>query len=186
MAKTKIVLNPFDLNSIDDAISQLRLYKRKVESKIDLFFQRLAEEGVNIAKDKIVSFDAVFTADLLNKIRAEKRDGCYFVVSDSEHTAFVEFGTGQWGEAHPYQYPFPDMGWEYTGYLSGKHIQYAEEDLVWGDWTIPKGSYFWFYFGKDNRWHVTQGMPSRPFMYETYLELEKEKTIRRIAKEVFD
>lgn len=185
MAKTKIVLDLFSSNSIDDAIGQLNLYKRKLDAKLELFLQRLAEEGVKIAKNKVQTYNAVFTADLLNQIHLEHRDGCFFVVSDSEHTAFVEFGTGQWGQAHPYKGTFPNMNWKYTDYLSGEHIQYAEEDLLWGDWTIPKGSYFWFYFGMDNRWHVTQGMPSRPFMFDTAMELRKARTIRRIAKEVF-
>lgn len=180
MAKTKIVLNPFDLASLDDAIEKLNLYKRKVDSKIDLFFQRLSEEGVKIAKDKIRTFDAIFTAEILNELHWENRGGVYFIVSDTNHSAYVEMGTGQIGAEHPYKGNIPVV------YGQGKHIQYAEEDLLWGDWVIPQGSYFWFYFGKDQRWHVTQGMPSRPYMYETAQELEKEKTIRRIAKEVFD
>ena len=187
MAKTKVKLSLFNLDSIDEAIDQLNKYKNSLDKKIERFLERLAEEGVEIAKSKVQKYHAVFTTDLLNQIHLEHRDGCFFVVSDSEHTAFVEFGTGQWGRDHPYKGEFPDMGadWNYTDYLTGEHIQYAEEDLLWGDWTIPAGSYFWFYFGMDRRWHVTQGMPSRPFMFDTAMELRKERTIRRIAKEVF-
>lgn len=42
----------------------------------------------------------------------------------------------------------------------------------------------WHYF-KDGAWHWTQGMPSRPFMYNTASELRSMNTIADIAREVF-
>lgn len=182
--KTKIEFNLFDLNSIENAIGELNLYKRKFDAKVDLFIRRLAEYGVEVAKEKVQKFDAVFTAELLNSLHVENRDSCFFIVSDSEHTAFVEFGTGQYGQENPYKYPLPSgVNWAYN---TGEHIQYAEETLVWGDRVISQGTYYWFYFDtRTSRWMLTQGMRSRPFMYETAMELSKVSTIRKIAKEVF-
>ena len=180
--KTKITFSPFNMSSIDDAIGQLNLYKRQFDNKVDLFIRKLAEQGIEIAKDKIQRYNAVFTAELLNSLHLENRGSCYFIVSDSDHTAFVEFGTGQYGQDSPYKYPLPDgTTWDYN---VGSTIQYADETLEWGSRIIPQGTYYWFYF-KNNRWYLTQGMPSRPFMYETAQELGKEQTIKRIAKEVF-
>lgn len=185
--KTKITINPFNISSIEQAIADINLYERKFEQKLDLFCRRLAEYGVEVAKNKVLSYDAVFTAELLNSVHLEKKSDCiYAVVSDSKHTAFVEFGTGQLGSVRPYKKGlFADKGsWEYN---IGEHIQYAEENLVWGDKTIPKGTYYWFYFDvKLGHWCLTQGMPSRPFMSDTAIDMSKLTTIRKIAKEVFN
>lgn len=181
--KAHIEFNPFDVASVEKAIGELNLYKRKFDASIDLFLKRLAEKGVQIAKNKVQSYNAVFTADLLNSLHVEHRKNCYFIVSDSKHTAFVEFGTGEMGQKRPYKHPLPKgVNWAYN---KGEHIQYAEEPLIWGDRIIPQGTHYWFYFGDDNRWHLTQGMPSRPFMYETALTLSKMQTIREVASEVF-
>ena len=48
---------------------------------------------------------------------------------------------------------------------------------------IEPGQYGWFYQGDDGKWYFTQGMPSRPFMYETSIELMQ--LVVRTAKEVF-
>lgn len=181
--KSKIEVDLFSPASVSNAIAQLNLYKRTFDNKIDGFTRKLAEKGVEIAKGKIRTFDAIFTGELLNNIRAENRKGTYLIISDTDHTAFVEFGTGQLGMVKPYKYPFPQgVSWQYA---SGSQVQISSEPLQWGDYTIPANTYFWFYFGKDGRWHLTQGMPSRPFMYETALELSRLKTIREVAKEVF-
>lgn len=181
--KTKIEVDLFSPASIDNAIAQLNLYNRQFDAKVAEFTRKLALKGVEIAKEKIKTVDAVFTGELLSNIRAEERKGCYLIISDTDHTAFVEFGTGQLGMVKPYKYPFPQgVSWKYA---TGEHIQISNEPLQWGDYTIPANTYFWFYYGNDGRWHLTQGMPSRPFMYETALTLAKAKTIREVAKEVF-
>lgn len=185
--KVKIQINLFDVNSIDKAIAQLNLEKRKLDNRVDLFLRKLAEAGVEIAKAKVVKYNAVFTAELLNSIHVEpKKDGVYAIVSDSEHTAFVEFGTGMYGEMNPYPY-FSELetpiSWQYNSPMS-EHLQFASETFMWGDQVIQQGTYYWFYF-KNGRWHLSQGMRARPFMYETYLGLNKSRLIRSIAKEVF-
>lgn len=40
----------------------------------------------------------------------------------------------------------------------------------------------WYYF-KDGDWHWTKGMPSRPFMYQTGMDLRAR--IESVAREVF-
>lgn len=171
MIKKKIVINPFDIESITDAIGQLSLFERQHENRVDLFLRKLAENGVQIAKDHVQMYDAVFTADLLNHIHLDKKaSGIYAVVSDSEHCAFVEFGTGQLGEEGPYPYPFPD----------GVNWTYNEGPTIF---QIDAGQYGWFYPTLDGKWKFTQGMPARPYMYETALELET--VLKKVAREVF-
>ena len=69
-----------------------------------------------------------------------------------------------------YPYPFPEgVDWEYS---TGKTIV-----------EVSPGQYGWFYPGDDGKWYFTQGMPSRPFMYETSLELMN--LVVKTAREVF-
>lgn len=186
MHKTKIKINTSSPDSIDEAYKRIRRYQAITEKKIDLFAKRLAELGVDIAQNKVNSMDAVFKGELFNGLTSiMKQDGIYAIVSTSEHSAFVEFGTGQLGEVKPYNYPLPEGldSWKYNDTDNSKHLQYAEEDLWWGERKIPQGTYYWFYF-KDGRWWLTQGMPSRPFMTETALDLRKKYA--KVAKEVFN
>ena len=73
----------------------------------------------------------------------------------------MEFGTGVVGQESPH----PDtsiVGWKYD---MNQH-----------------GDMGWYYF-KDGEWHWTKGMPSRPFLYQTGMDLRER--IEEIAREVF-
>lgn len=151
-------------------------YKRNVlQQKLQLLVQRLSEEGVRIAKSNITTLDAIFTGELLNSIKSEsggstKNTAIFYVVADSEHAAYVEFGTGQLGLEGSYPYPFPEgVEWNYN---TGKTI-----------FQISEGQYGWFFPMEDGTWRFTQGMPSRPFMYETAIELMR--IAPKVATEVF-
>ena len=158
---------------IDDLIN----YKKEIlQRKIELLAKKLAEDGVHMAQSNVSKLGAVFTGELINSINArqvasKRGTAVYFIVADSHHAAFVEFGTGQLGSEGGYPHPFPEgVNWEYN---SGKTI-----------FEISPGQYGWFYPSDDGTWVFTQGMPSRPFMYETLLELMK--TVEKAAKEVFE
>ena len=162
-------------DGIEKLIQDLLNYKNnELQQKVDLLARTLAEKGVKIAKANITKLDAIFTGELLSSVHLEQGNSgggkaVFFVVADSEHAAFVEFGTGQLGQEGPYPYPLPDgVEWNYN---TGRTI-----------FEISPGEYGWFYY-RDGQWYFTQGMPSRPFMYETSLELIQE--IPKIAKTVF-
>lgn len=166
-----IRIDLFNPNTYDMAIKKIQALENSLDSKVDRFLKALADRGVEIAKANVTMYNAVFTTDLLNSIFAQKESkGVYAIISDSKHSAFVEFGTGQVGQAHSYPYPFPDgVDWEYN---SGATI-----------FEIHDGQYGWYYPALDGTWKFTQGLPSRPYMYETAIELEK--VISEVAKEVF-
>lgn len=161
---------------IRDIQRQLEEYKKTFNNRTQLFIERLAMEGVNIARAKITSLDAIFTGELLQSIRREPREittssAKFAIITDSEHACFVEFGTGQRGMDTPYPYPLPNgVSWNYA---TGSTIK--KNPIT--------GHYYWFYPGQDGKWHYTEGMPARPFMYETSLELSR--IIDRVSKEVF-
>lgn len=145
--------------------------------KLEMFVKQLSYKGVEIAKANIVSMDAQFTGELLSSIRSQYEgkvgDWVVFcVIADSEHAAFVEFGSGQLGLEHPYEGTFPSgVDWDYN---TGSHIQQATQDIYVGGYSEPyiqAGDYFWVYKGKDGKLHISKGMPSRPFMYNTAKDL---------------
>ena len=173
MAK-HVFTTDLSVRGIKKLISNLEDYKKSLDDKVEMFAQRLAERGVEVAKANVSKLGAVFTGDLINSIHSQSGgtdngSSVFYVVAGTEHCAFVEFGTGQMGEEAPYPYPLPEgISWNYN---SGSTI-----------FEISPGQYGWFY-NRDGQWYFTQGMPSRPFMYETSMELMQE--VEKIAKEVF-
>ena len=149
--------------SIDRAIQRVANFKAEVLEKCNQLVAALTDEGVEIAKVKVQELDAVFTGELMNSI-----SGYYsptynvgIIKAGAYYAAYVEFGTGVVGSSSPH--PNPD-GWQYD--VNG----HGNEGWVYYD----------DYSGKF-RW--TKGYKSRPFMYNTARQLEKE--CKKIAREVF-
>ena len=174
MAK-RVFKTDLSVKGIEQLKKDLLNYKNNtLQKKVNLLAQRLAEKGVAIAKSNITTLDAIFTGELLNSIQVRKGGSAkgtaiFYVVADSKHAAYVEFGTGQLGLEGGYPYPFPEgVDWQYN---TGKTI-----------FEVEPGQYGWFY-PKDGKWYFTQGMPSRPFFMETSLELMN--LVVSTAREVF-
>ena len=172
MSKTVINVK-LDPKSVAEAIKELNQYKRDLEKKVSLLVQRLVDLGAEIARIKIVGMGAYYSGELLSGV-----SGYYsptlnvgFVRVTSDHVAFVEFGTGVVGKASPHK----------NGeYLSKAAWQYATGPKIF---TTQDGRVGWIYPTDDGGFRFTEGMVSRPFMYETALELQRE--FPRIVKEVF-
>jgi hypothetical protein len=169
----KTITVRLDPVSVAEAIKELEQYKKDIENKARLFVQRLTDYGAEIARIKIVGLGAYYSGELLSGV-----DGYYsptlnagFVRVTSDHVAFVEFGTGVKGQASPHK----------NGeYLSKAAWQYATGAKIF---TTKDGRVGWIYPTDDGGFRFTEGMQSRPFMYETALELQRE--FPRIAREVF-
>ena len=169
---TTIRFTLFSAKEIEKAKQQLIEYQDDLNEKLDLFVQKLCEKGVEIAKEKVSVHDAIDTGELLNSIDLREGDiikngSQWFIYTDCDYAKFIEFGTGVVGENSPYPTDIP-MEWNYA---SGTHI-----------FTTKDGRVGWRYF-KDGSWHFTEGQPSKPFLYETALELREQ--ILEVAKEVF-
>ncbi len=162
-----------DPTSIANAIEELQQYQKDVESKVRLLVQRLTDYGAEIARVKIVSLGAFYSGELLSGV-----GGYYsptlnagFVKVTNDHAAFVEFGTGVVGQNNPHK----------NGeYLSKAAWQYATGPKIF---TTQNGKVGWIYPTDDGGFRFTEGMRSRPFMYETALELQNK--FNQMAKEVF-
>lgn len=170
-----IKLDCLSKSSVKRAIRQLKAYKNGLTYKRQKLAQRLAEKGVEIAKIQVAELNAIFTGDLMESIHSEyegfvEGGGVWAVIADSEHAIFVELGTGMVGKKSPYVGDFPDgVSWVYG---SGNTLFKTKDNR-----------YGWFFPGDDGKWYFTEGMPSRPFMYNTANELKE--LIVEIAEEVF-
>ena len=169
----KTITVRLDPQSVKNAIDALNEYRADVERKARLLVERLTDYGADIARVKIVGLGAIDTGELLGGV-----DGYYspslnvgYVKVTSDHVAFVEFGTGIVGKASPHRN---------DEYLSKASWSYASGAKIF---TTKDGRVGWIYPTDDGGCRFTEGMVSRPFMYETVLELQRE--FPRIAKEVF-
>ena len=173
MAK-KITIN-LSQKSIQDAISQIKAYQNDLTYKCQLLAEKLSERGVEIARLQLADLDAIFTTELISSVHAEhkgsvKGSGIWAVVAGTDHAMFVEFGTGIVGKRSPYPGKLPDgIDWQYA---SGKTIR-----------QLADGRYGWFYQDDNGEWWFTEGMPSRPFMYYTSIQLRD--IVVKTAREVF-
>ena len=163
-----------DPKSVENAINELLAYKKEVEQKATLLVKRLMDYGADIARIKIVQMGAVDMGDLLSGV-----DGYFspllnagYVRVTSDHAAFVEFGTGVAlkNTLHPNAEYLARAAWAYG---SGSKI-----------FTTKDGKIGWIYPTDDGGFRFTEGQSSRPFMYETALELQR--IFPTIAKAVFN
>lgn len=122
----KITINPLDRKSIDEAIKQLKQYKKDFLAKEELFVKRLAEIGVSVAATGFATADY----DGINDVQVSMTQSgtSAVVIAYGETVGFIEFGTGV---------KFPE--WDSTGmeYTPPKHGTYGK-----GHGARPKGWYF--------------------------------------------
>ena len=170
MKTIRVILSP---EGVADAIKELQAYKKEVETKARLLVQRLTDMGADLVRVKIISMGAFDTGELLSGVSGYYSPSLNvgFVRVTNDHVAFVEFGTGVIGKSapHPNAEYLSKAAW---GYATGAKI-----------FTTKDGRVGWIYPTDDGGYRFTEGMASRPFMYETALELQRQ--FPTIVKEVF-
>ena len=162
MAK-KVIKFSLDEKDIDRAIQEVELFKKDFIKKCDQLVEALTDYGVNVAKIQVSQLDAVYTGELMNSIEGyySPSTNVGIIKAGAYYAAYVEFGTGVVGSNSPHPNP---QGWQYD--------------------INAHGDEGWVYYDDDSgefRW--TKGFKSRPFMYNTARQLEKD--CKKIAKEVF-
>jgi hypothetical protein len=162
MAKT-VIRCTLDRKEIDRAIKELKQYKQEFIKKCNQLVQELTEYGVDVAKVEVTQLDAVYTGELRNSIEGyfSPSTGVGIIRAGAYYAVYVEFGTGVVGSQSPHPNP---NGYQYD--------------------VNQHGDEGWVYYDDDSgefRW--TKGFKSRPFMYNTARQLEKD--CKKIATEVF-
>lgn len=138
--------------------------KDEFSSNLEMYLTRIGEFGVQRAKENLTSYEMPFaTGELENSIHSDTPDepNSVDIVADSDHAYYVEYGTGVDGATIPH--PNPEVDWQYD-------VNGHGED----GWRYLKGG----------KLHWTKGMPSRPYMYRTSVDLEE--NAEQIAREVFN
>lgn len=88
----KIIIDPFDKKSINDAVQKLKLYEKDFAVKEREFVRRLKEVGVSVAEVGFAMADYDGTNDVLI---AETQSGTRAaVIAYGTTVGFIEFGTG--------------------------------------------------------------------------------------------
>lgn len=163
-----IRINPFDPDSIDAAIKELEKRKRAIHKHAEELTQLLTNLGVEKARDLVPVDTGVAQSSIIGYIDDAEGIG---IIRAGGYCKYIEFGTGVRGRESPH--PSAEykaiMQWAYN---SGATI-----------FTTKNGKEGWYYPVGDGTWRFTEGMPSRPFLYETAQYLRKEA--KRLAREVF-
>lgn len=161
----KIVVNPFDKKSVNDAIKMVNQYKKDFEVKEQEFVRRLAEIGVRVAQSGFSTADYDGVNDV--SVSMEKTSTGYVVVASGETVGFIEFGTGV-------KYPeWDNSGMEYTPPAHGTYGK-----------GLGKNPHGWWFKGSEgaNATH-TYGNPPAEAMLTARNEMIERVT--QIAREVW-
>lgn len=150
------------VDGIRQAIDFVDGHKGNLSDKVEEFTRRMAEEGLEFARARVLDYNAIDTAELFGSLdirpgSVAHAGASWIVYTDNDHAQYVEFGTGPKGGAAPHpggKGKYRSTGWAYFDERLGK--------LRW-----------------------TRGMPARPFMWDTWTHLKQKSTVERIAREVF-
>ena len=167
--KTEIIIDLNEKGSIENAIKELETYKKNLNSRVQRLLQRFIDDGISIARAKVVSLGIIHDNNLSGSINGMIVGNVGFIKVDDKNAVYFEFGTGPRGaqSPHPNGGSYKSEGW-FTK-ADGKPM-----DALYG-WN-PLGNNGDTYF-------YTEGQAAKPFMYETALELRR--NVLRIAQEVF-
>lgn len=154
------------VESVNQAIQEVKKYQAELKYKCQRLAEKLAEEGVFIARVKIAEYRAIDDGALLGSIHSEyvtssETGGTYRIVTNCSYAPYVEFGFGIVGSKNPH----------------------PESSLIAWKYDINSHGEKGWYYMKNGEWHWSKGQPSKPFMYMTAKELKTK--VETIAKEVF-
>lgn len=171
----KVIKVKLDPESIANAVAEVQAYKEDLERRVRMLLKRLTDQGVQIAKAKVVEHGIIHDAELTNSIHGfiSVALGAGFIRVDDEHAAFFEFGTGPVGasDEHPLS---GEAGWNYSedGWFTRADGKPMYSLYGWKPLVGDKGYYYF-----------TEGQKSKPFMYETAMELRN--VFPAMVREVF-
>lgn len=121
----KIVIDPFDPDSIKRAIAEVKQYKRDFLAKEKIFIRRLAEIGVSVARTGFQVADYDGTKDVVVTLVHQGTRAA--VVASGTTVGFIEFGTGvrnpEW-DSSGMEYTPPKHGTYGKGYGKRQHGWY--------------------------------------------------------------
>jgi hypothetical protein len=167
----KIIIDPLDSESVEEALREIRKLKAKVEAYPEKLLNAIVDDAARKAEEGFAG--ATYTGKNDVRVTTEVNNNEAVIKASGENVAFIEFGTGVAYEEHPYG---ASMGLTHGSYGKGKG-------------NNPKG---WVFKGEPGNAYTkelkdgvywTKGQPPARAMYEAG-KLIKEETAM-IAKEVW-
>lgn len=152
-----------DPKSIKQALKEIEECKRQLVEALTELTKTLQEQGVRIAKMQVASFDALDSGELEHSIFGyyDEQSRIGYIIAGAPHAFYVEYGTGIVGAENPH----PEAGearWQYDVNHHGT-----------GGWWYPSENGWYQPKDSDVKLAWTKGMPSRPFMYNTFIWLQE-------------
>lgn len=158
-----ITINPFDVSSIENAIKELREYKKSLDKKCLKLIEIMCAEGEDYAINAVGHVD---TGKTLSTIMGYRKGKEGLVVAGG-NAVWLEFGTGV-GNAEWAGGELPE------GIVA--HGEYGK-----GLGKNPP----WFYFDeRDGKVHITWGIDANSFMWKTARFLEE--NVSEYARKAFN
>ncbi|MBR5873109.1 MAG: hypothetical protein IKY90_01065 [Oscillospiraceae bacterium] len=171
----KIVINPFDKDSINKALKQVRAYQKDFKKKEQEFIKRLAEIGVSVATAGFEAAAYDGTKDV--SVRMERRGNKVAVIAEGETVGFIEFGTGKFNPE------YNSAGLEYTPPPHGSYGQGKGKQKSWGYYGDPGTNGKVVTNSKGRDVVITKGNPPAEAMLAARNEMISKVT--QIAREVW-
>ena len=160
MPKT-ITVDPLSRSSIQDAIKELKKYKKWIAEKERELRIRLATRGATVASIQFAR--AIYSGANDVSVRVDDTGTVAVIYAEGSAVAFIEFGSGaKYGNGHPVN---SELGTGPGTYPDGK-----------GHWNDPNG----WWFGHSEH---TYGNPPAMAMLKARDQMVEELT--QIAREVF-
>ena len=165
MSVRKVIRMSLSVSSIDDAIKELKSFRKSIDYKKDKLLEELGKIGVKEASVRFTTamYDGVNDSSVTLK---SSKNG-YTIIASGHAVAFIEFGAGVYhNSGDPYPDPRPDgiVGIGEYGKGYGKR-------QAWG------------YRNESGELTITHGNPAAMPMW--YASEEMRSKIEKIAKEVF-
>ena len=137
----KITINPFDPDSIDEAIKKLEKRKERIHKCAEKLIQRLTDLGVEKAQELVPVDTGTARASIIGYLDEAEGVG---IISAGGYCKYIEFGTGVKGRdsSHPSEEYKAIMNWAYN---SGATI-----------FTTKDGREGWYYPADDYRGYAVK------------------------------
>lgn len=158
----KMKINLASSEQLKEAVAEFKNVTNITEV-LERFMSDLIREGEERAKMICPKDTGMLEAGITSTLKMSKYTVTGSVICESDHAAYVEFGTGVVGENSPYP---GDMG-------SYKRNVPSEKKDETGGWT---------YMADDGTFHYTHGHAPNPFMYQTaqYMKMVAPDIAKRI------
>lgn len=153
----EIRVNPFSIESIDNALALLSTFTESTLDKVDELIALMVEEGEYVALTKCLPAESGETSDSIlseSKVTGVRHNRYGYIIAGGA-AIWLEFGTGVY---------YPD---NYPGEKPSKIVGRGEYGQKKGSTGKP-----WAYYDeKQGKFRVTRGLPARAFMWQTATHL---------------